>query len=43
MVRGEAGGGHWWDVTVPEVGRTEMRAVARLRYKKQQARQSLVN
>lgn len=40
---GEAGGGHWWDITVPEVGRTEMLAVARLRYKEQQARQSLVN
>ncbi|MVA12221.1 3D-(3,5/4)-trihydroxycyclohexane-1,2-dione acylhydrolase (decyclizing) [Agrobacterium vitis] len=40
---GEAGGGHWWDVTVPEIGRTERIASARSHYIGNQTRQNLVN
>lgn len=40
---GEAGGGHWWDVTVPEIGRTDKIADARSRYVENQARQNLLN
>lgn len=40
---GEVGGGHWWGVTVPELGRTEKLAAARSRYVENEARQNLVN
>ncbi|MQB46125.1 3D-(3,5/4)-trihydroxycyclohexane-1,2-dione acylhydrolase (decyclizing) [Rhizobium sp. ICMP 5592] len=40
---GEAGGGHWWDVVVPEVTGTEKLATARTGYVENQSRQSLVN
>jgi 3D-(3,5/4)-trihydroxycyclohexane-1,2-dione acylhydrolase (decyclizing) len=40
---GEAGGGYWWDVAVPEVGRTEKLAKARQNYAKNSKRQNLVN
>jgi 3D-(3,5/4)-trihydroxycyclohexane-1,2-dione acylhydrolase (decyclizing) len=40
---GEAGGGVWWDVAVPEVGRTDRQAAARAGYLAQMAKQDLVN
>lgn len=40
---GEAGGGHWWDVAVPEVGSTDKLTKAYSRYVDNQARQNLVN
>ena len=40
---GEAGGGFWWDVAVPEVGRTDKQAAARASYVAQAAKQDLVN
>ena len=40
---GEGGGGHWWDVAVPETGRTEKLGTARARYRENAVRQSLVN
>lgn len=40
---GDAGGGHWWDVAVPEVGRTDKQGAARVKYLENRARQSLVN
>lgn len=40
---GEAGGGFWWDVAVPEVGRTEKLGVARTDYIRNRQRQNLVN
>jgi 3D-(3,5/4)-trihydroxycyclohexane-1,2-dione acylhydrolase (decyclizing) len=40
---GEGGGGFWWDVAVPEVGRTEKLDAARDAYVRNRARQMLVN
>lgn len=40
---GEAGGGFWWGVAVPAVGRTERQAAARADYVAQVARQELVD
>ncbi len=40
---GEGGGGHWWDVAVPEVTRTEKGAQAFARYRETMSRQNLVN
>ncbi|MBB3949070.1 3D-(3,5/4)-trihydroxycyclohexane-1,2-dione acylhydrolase (decyclizing) [Aureimonas jatrophae] len=40
---GEAGGGHWWDVAVPEVGRTDAIEAAREGYVENLSRQNLVN
>ncbi|APO67351.1 3,5/4-trihydroxycyclohexane-1,2-dione hydrolase 2 [Rhizobium gallicum] len=40
---GEAGGGFWWDVAVPEVGRTEKLDAARADYLRNRQRQNLVN
>lgn len=40
---GEAGGGFWWDVAVPEVGRTEKSEAARSQYLRSISLQSLVN
>ena len=40
---GEAGGGFWWDVAVPEVGRTDKQTAAREDYAAQSAKQDLVN
>ncbi|MBB3315911.1 3D-(3,5/4)-trihydroxycyclohexane-1,2-dione acylhydrolase (decyclizing) [Rhizobium sp. BK181] len=40
---GEGGGGHWWDVAVPEITRTEKGAEARSRYQAGLSRQNLVN
>ncbi|MCQ0987365.1 3D-(3,5/4)-trihydroxycyclohexane-1,2-dione acylhydrolase (decyclizing) [Jiella marina] len=40
---GEAGGGHWWDVAVPEVGATDKLKKAYADYLDNKARQRLVN
>ncbi|SHM36197.1 3D-(3,5/4)-trihydroxycyclohexane-1,2-dione acylhydrolase (decyclizing) [Roseibium suaedae] len=40
---GENGGGHWWDVAVPEVGTTEKLKEARSSYVENMTRQNLVN
>ncbi len=40
---GDAGGGNWWDVAVPEEGRTERQREARTRYVEQTRRRDLVN
>ncbi|MGE7368579.1 3D-(3,5/4)-trihydroxycyclohexane-1,2-dione acylhydrolase (decyclizing) [Neorhizobium sp. NPDC001467] len=40
---GEAGGGHWWDVAVPEVGQTTKSRDARSLYAQKQTLQNLVN
>ncbi|NTH16620.1 3D-(3,5/4)-trihydroxycyclohexane-1,2-dione acylhydrolase (decyclizing) [Agrobacterium rhizogenes] len=40
---GEAGGGFWWDVAVPEVGRSEKLDTARANYVRNRAQQNLVN
>jgi 3D-(3,5/4)-trihydroxycyclohexane-1,2-dione acylhydrolase (decyclizing) len=37
------GGGFWWDVAVPETGRTGKARAARARYLEQVARQNLVD
>ena len=39
---GDAGGGHWWDVAVPEEGRTERQRAARARYVEQTRRRDLL-
>ncbi len=39
---GEAGGGHWWDVAVPEAARTEAARAARASYVERRADQDLV-
>ncbi len=40
---GEAGGGNWWDVAVPEVSTTDKVAKARASYVENMKRQNLVN
>lgn len=40
---GEAGGGHWWDVAVPEVTRSAKSEKARAAYVQDLGRQNLVN
>jgi 3D-(3,5/4)-trihydroxycyclohexane-1,2-dione acylhydrolase (decyclizing) len=40
---GEAGGGFWWDVAVPEVARSEKLKQARAAYEAAMADQNLVN
>jgi len=40
---GEVGGGHWWDVAVPEVARNEKLERARAAYVQNLGRQNLVN
>jgi 3D-(3,5/4)-trihydroxycyclohexane-1,2-dione acylhydrolase (decyclizing) len=40
---GEAGGGFWWDVAVPEVARSEKLQKARAAYEAAMAEQNLVN
>lgn len=40
---GEVGGGHWWDVAVPEIGRTEKLDAARGQYVENLGRQNLIN
>ena len=40
---GDAGGGHWWDVPVPEVGSTDKLKKARASYEENRAHQTLVN
>ncbi|MBN9673846.1 3D-(3,5/4)-trihydroxycyclohexane-1,2-dione acylhydrolase (decyclizing) [Roseibium aggregatum] len=40
---GEAGGGHWWDVAVPEVGTTVELKRARASYEENRTHQNLVN
>jgi 3D-(3,5/4)-trihydroxycyclohexane-1,2-dione acylhydrolase (decyclizing) len=40
---GEAGGGHWWDVAIPEVGQSEKLEMARVAYVRNLSRQNLVN
>ncbi|KAB0682757.1 3D-(3,5/4)-trihydroxycyclohexane-1,2-dione acylhydrolase (decyclizing) [Aureimonas leprariae] len=40
---GEAGGGHWWDVAVPETNRTAKLEAAHQRYLRNLGQQNLVN
>ncbi|NVK36138.1 MAG: 3D-(3,5/4)-trihydroxycyclohexane-1,2-dione acylhydrolase (decyclizing), partial [Rhodobacteraceae bacterium] len=40
---GESGGGHWWDVAVPEVGSTEKLKEARASYVENMRHQNTVN
>ncbi|EJN06005.1 3D-(3,5/4)-trihydroxycyclohexane-1,2-dione acylhydrolase (decyclizing) [Phyllobacterium sp. YR531] len=40
---GEAGGGHWWDVAVPEITRNEKQEKARAAYVQNLSQQNLVN
>jgi 3D-(3,5/4)-trihydroxycyclohexane-1,2-dione acylhydrolase (decyclizing) len=40
---GEGGGGFWWDVAVPEIGRSEKLEAARADYVRNRSQQNLVN